>query len=281
MTAAEITSELEAALEEFRITPSRLALISPLQERKGERFSYRLEADDGRILKLRLLDSVDRATFLLEERARIEEAFAPALARCGRVLLEEWIEGQPLSPPDEDARAEEAGALLGRLHGMPLKPEVPAVFGTGEWIANAESDLELLAAANELDVDEVRSLRAEIIRLDPGSAPAALIHKDFCAENMVIDTRGRLRVIDNEQMVVEPAGFDLGRTFDRWPMSDDAWQRFLSGYRTAAPAEPRALAFWQIVATLVGARVRLQRDPARLLATLDRVRGFISGLSKG
>ena len=35
-------------------------------------------------------------------------------------------------------------------------------------------------------------------RLDPGSAPAALIHRDFCAENMLIDREGRLRVIDND-----------------------------------------------------------------------------------
>jgi aminoglycoside phosphotransferase (APT) family kinase protein len=82
-------------------------------------------------------------------------------------------------------------------------------------------------------------------------------------------------VIDNELIAIGPPGIDLARSFDRWPMSEAAWARFLAAYRSSAPAEPAALDFWMIVTILVGARVRLQRSPERLAATLARLRRLV------
>ena len=54
----------------------------------------------------------------------------------------------------------------------------------------------------------------------------------FRTENMLIDPRGRLRIIDNEWFAIDPAGLDLGRSFTRWPMSQGAWGRFRRAYRS-------------------------------------------------
>jgi aminoglycoside phosphotransferase (APT) family kinase protein len=214
-----MTPEIAAALAHFAITPRRVVLISPLRERKGSRYSYRVDAQDGRVVKLRQLNSSERARRLLQLRTGLEAAFAPALAHHGRVLLEEWIDGAALSDADAAARAEEAGALLGRLHATALDSAAHTTRSTSERSAEALSNLEILYAAGQLAPSVAAALRAEIARRDPGTARAVLIHLDFCAENMLIDTRGRLRVIDNELLMIAPAGFDLGRTFDRWPMS--------------------------------------------------------------
>ncbi len=275
----ERARDIAAALKQHGLRPRRVVLISPLQERKGRHFAYRVDTEDGCMVKVRHFGKPEEARRLLELRAGLEEAFAPALAQYGPVLIEQWLEGMPLSELDAEDRAEDAGALLGRLHAKPLGPDVPAIRSTRTWTEGAESDLEILARAGKLAPGEAASLRAEMLQRDPGVARAALIHQDFCAENMLIDTRGRLRVIDNEQLAIAPAGFDLGRTFHRWPMSDAAWMRFRRGYRSSAPAEPEAIGFWRIVAALVGARVFLERIPARLEASLALLRRFTEGKS--
>jgi Ser/Thr protein kinase RdoA (MazF antagonist) len=276
-TPPDVTPEIEAALEQLGLRPRRIVLVSPLRESKGRRCAYRVEVDDGRTLKARQLDSPEEARRLMELRADLEEAFAPAVARYDCVLLEAWIEGIELNELDAEARAEDAGALLGRLHARTLGPDAPATLHARKWIERAMSDLEILAAAQKLVPHEAATLRAEILRRDPGTVRAALVHMDFCAENMLIDAGGQLRVIDNELLAIAPAGFDLGRTFDRWPMSEDAWARFCRGYRSSARAEVEAIGFWKILAALMGARVRFQRTPARLDAALALLRRFIEG----
>ena len=276
-TLSETTPEIAAALEHFAITPRRIVLISPMRDRKGSRLSYRVDAEDGCITKLRQLDSAEHARRLLQLRAGLEAAFAPALGHHGCVLLEEWIDGTPLSEPAADARAEEAGALLGRLHARALDVDMPTTLSTRERRSRAISNLEILLNARQLTPREAAGLRAEIARRDPGATAAVLIHLDFCAENMLIDGHGRLHVVDNELLSIGPAGFDLGRTFDRWPMSDAAWARFCRGYGSSAPAEPEAVGFWKIYAALLGARVRYERSPQRLDAVLRRLRRFAAG----
>jgi Ser/Thr protein kinase RdoA (MazF antagonist) len=214
-----------------------------------------------------------------ELRAGLEAAFAPALARHGSVLIEEWVEGLPLTELDGDRRAEEAGALLGRLHGRQLGLDVPSRISTRKWSDGAESDLEILTTARTLTFAEAAGLRAEIRRRDPGEARAALIHLDFCAENMLIDRRGKLRVIDNELLSINPAVLDLGRTFHRWPMSERAWIRFFEGYRSSFPSEPEPTGFWRIAAALTGTRVFLQRSPQRVDESVALLRRFADGKS--
>lgn len=260
-TPSETPPEIAAALEHFAITPRRVVLISPLRDRKGSRLSYRVDAEDGRIVKVRQLDSGERARCLLELRAGLEAAFAPALAHHGCVLLEEWIDGAPLSESDAEGRAEEAGALLGRLHARALGVDTPTPLSTSERTSQAISNLEILCNAGQLTPREAAALRAEIARRDPGTTGAVLIHLDFCAENMLIDARGHLRVIDNELLTIAPAGFDLGRTFDRWPMSNPAWARFCRGYRSSAPAEPEAVGFWKIPCGAAGRARALRAQP--------------------
>ncbi len=275
----EVALDVEEALAQNDTRPLRIELVSPLGERKGIRFAYRVDTDDGRRVKIRHFGSDEHARRHFELRAGLETAFAPALARYRSVLIEEWVEGAPLTERDTEDRAEEAGALLGRLHARPLGPDVPSTTPTRKWRDGAESDLELLAGGGELAPGEVDRLRAEIRRRDPVAARLALIHLDFCAENMLIERGGKLRVIDNELVSINPAGLDLGRTFHRWPMTEDSWARFLKGYRSAIPREPEPSGFWKIAATLTAARVFLSRSPLRLETSIALLRRFAEGKS--
>jgi len=147
-----------------------------------------------------------------------------------------------------------------------------ATCETARWREQAMADLRVLEEAGTLTPAEVSVLGAAIARRDPGRARAVLIHQDFTAENMVIDRDERLWVIDNEQLDVGPAGFDLGRTLDRWPMSDGAWERFCLAYDDGGRGELATLGFWRIVVSAMGARLRLQRIPWRLDPVIETLR---------
>jgi Ser/Thr protein kinase RdoA (MazF antagonist) len=271
------TREVDDALAQLGIAPRTVELISPLGARKGRRWAYRIEARDGRVVKARQFENEDEARRVFEVRVGLEDAFAPVIARHRAILVEEWIDGVPLDEDESSERAAEAGALLGRLHAWPLAADAPRRFDTIRWRDGADSDLELLAAAEKLGSSEVAELRVEIRRRDPATGPAAVAHLDFCADNMLVDRRGKLRLIDNEMMSVAPPGFDLGRTFNLWPMSETQRIALRSGYESSAPHRPQATGFWRIVACALGARIFLERDPERLAASLAQLRRLAAG----
>jgi hypothetical protein len=262
--AARAESEIEAALDAHGFEPRRLVPISLFQgDNKGGRYAFLVECDDGRRVKARHLGDEEEARRLCELREGLEPAFAPVLGRRGAVLLETWVDGVDAGAEEAERRSAEAGGLLGRLHAMPLaggagRPQDTAPAGRG-----AERDSELLVGGGALSEAEAGSLLAELAASDPRSFSPALIHRDFCRENFVVDERGGLVVVDNEWFEIGAPGLDLGRTFHRWPMSRAAWERFLDAYEAAHEPVP-ALRFWMIAAALWGARVYLQVMPARL-----------------
>lgn len=277
IATSALSPEIRAALARFAFEPQRAVLLSPLGKKKGRRCAYRVEDANGRVIKAREFEDDENARRVFELRAGLEKEFAPALARYGPVLIEEWVEGVPLAEHDWETWAEPAGALLGRLHARPLPPEEPTTVSTRKWLDDAESDLEILGRAGKFAPEEAARLRAEIRRRDPVVSRTALVHTDFCADNMVIDVRGSLKIIDNEGLAVRPPGLDLGRTFALWSMPERTWTRFRRGYLSSAPAEPGATGFWRIVATLSGARLFLQRSRARHDESLALLRQLLAG----
>ena len=277
LLGAGLSEEIGAALAAYGLAAVDVALVSPLGARKGRRQAYCVTAAGGRIVKARRFEGEDEARRVFELRAGLEAAFAPALARQGAVVIEEWIEGSPLADAHWRVWVEPAGALLGRLHARPLPPGAAATVTTGGWLAEADADLAALAAARRIEGVWAEHLRAAIRASDPGTCRTALAHLDFCADNMVIDRDGRLRVVDNELLAIRPPGLDLARTFHLWPMPAASRARFHRGYLSAAPADPGAAGFWRLVAALRGARIFLGRSSARLEASLALLRRLLAG----
>ena len=93
----------------------------------------------------------------------------------------------------------------------------------------------------------------------------------------MVDPGGVIRAIDNEGMRIGPAGFDLARTWYRWPMSTEHWRLFISTYAHHADPE-KVLAqfpFWQIAAVAQSACLRLTRGTAHA----DLPVRYLTGLS--
>ncbi|MCZ7596746.1 MAG: aminoglycoside phosphotransferase family protein [Gammaproteobacteria bacterium] len=246
--------------------------MSPLGIQKGRRLAYRVDLRDGATIKVREYENEDAARSAFELNAALGRVFAGALARYGRVVVEEWIEGAPLAPDDEHRTIEEAGEILGRLHAS-FPQSSSGRVGTGRWRREAVVDLDLLLQAGCVQRDDADRLLGIVDETDPGEACTTVIHLDFCAENMVRDGGGALRVVDNELLCIGPRGLDLGRTFHRWPFAAANWSGFLAGYLLHA-GDPGAAPFWRIVAALLGARVFLQRCPERLPTAIEHLQSL-------
>jgi hypothetical protein len=242
--------------------------------------SFRLDLMDGRTVKLRQSISADRSrSYSLLVRDVGDPRLVRVLARRLDLTLEEWVPGASLeSTPIRGAHVTAGAALLGSLHAVervrarPVKETV----STQPVREALEADLRTLRDVGSIDEDRARQLLAAAAGHDPCVAAASVIHKDLCPENLVVDSHGALRAVDNEWMTIGPTGFDLARTWYRWPMSDPTWRTFLSAYARFVDPGP-ALAhftFWRIAVVSKSARVRVTRRlpaadvPLRCLAAL-------------
>lgn len=282
-TTSELDERIAVALVRWgararswlRVTGPRAALDT--------RVAYRLELDDGRVVKARRCSDEAHARDVWQIHRHVSiPGLARIYARDGRVLIEEWVEGTPL--PRADGTPEHvvaAATILACLHGAEqIGDAVARSMTVVERLAQAQRDLALLAERNALLRGQARTLRDALGRLDPGVAATGIIHRDFCAENMVRRPDGRICVIDNEGLAVGPLAYDLGRVWCRWPMPAAAWGLFLATYaaQRAQVLPDSSLIVWKIAATARSAALRLASDPGRLQEPLTRLRELSDAL---
>ncbi len=269
----ERRAQLEDALGSLGLAASAIEVLSPPAPAKRHRALYRADLADGAVVKLRVLEDDGAAAALFAHRVELGPAFAPAIGVRGAVIVELWVVGTPaIEVEPSPARAAEAGTVLGELHGRALGPATPSAG----WIDTARSDLATLVDDGCVTVAEATALEGLLATGDPGTFDPVLIHRDFCVENFVVDEGGTLRVIDNEWFCPGPAGFDVGRTRNRWTMTDAEQEAFDAAYRRTAGA-PADEALWGLVADLFGARVEHVWVSGRERPILERVRARAAG----
>lgn len=263
---------IAVAVRECGLELRRAWLLSPLGTAKGIRIAYRVETECGKTIKAREFESEAVAESICELRSVLAPAFAPVIRRSGCIVIEEWIEGSPLSGTDERSRLREAGSILGALHSQAI-PGGKQSLSTDEWHSSARSDLVQLSEAELISTATASVLAEKLADADPLEAAASLIHFDYCVENMLIDRRGQLCIIDNERISIAPPEMDLAWTFFRWPLAARS-QSFLEGYRSSAGSLPHAMNFWNIVAVLLGSRVYMRCAPERVAPAVALLRGY-------
>ncbi len=229
-----------------------------------QRASFRLRFGDGRILKGRLLDSnaiAERVEYLsqfLDHRH-----FPKVLGRRGCALLMEWIEGQPLTSvqcPPELVRC--CGALQGLLHSMlvPKEMHIEAHPREQDWQAKLEENIHEMVARRALGREEGKQVLELALRHAPASFALGLVHRDFCAENIVLGAHGQVYVIDNETLHIDAYDYDLARTWYRWPLNRLQRAAYYDGYnqyRTTADFAKYFL-YWAMVVLVEATVYRLR-----------------------
>jgi Ser/Thr protein kinase RdoA (MazF antagonist) len=173
---------------------------------------------------------------------------------------------------------ERCGRVLGALHRL----EPPAwsdlrIAGPEDLLGKLRRDIAILVDAGVLETGLGRAAVATAAAAAPLDAPAGVIHKDFCADNIVADRSGAPVSIDNANLTFGPLDLDLARTWYRWPMSARDWSCFARGYEASRPtAGFRAhLPFWAVVVLAGSASSRLRQRIGRHGEPLERLRTIL------
>jgi hypothetical protein len=263
---AFLETEIRAALEQAGIRVRSFARISNFHLTENGRSCYRIDHDHG-IVKARLLENEPTARQLAEFRRELSDDFVPIISQHGRVLIEDWIDGEALPDIPELHWLTTAGALLGDLHARPAIGHrmLHEVRTTADHHLAAQKSLRRMMANGALGEEDVARLERILQRYDPLQATYGLVHLDFCGENMVIDRTGRLRVVDNERIGLNSLCLDLARTWYRWALPAPAWDSFCIAYteRLPFPDPPDSLRFWKIETIAKSAELRLRAYPEK------------------
>jgi len=249
MLPHDVTEALAA--EGFPVRRSEC--ISVLRSPAEPRFAALVELQGGGRIKVRRVRDERRAAevFSLCRGLPVPE-LARIHLRSGAILVEEWIEGTPLqSLPADEACERAAAAWLGRLHSISSVNgvRVRSRQKTDPWREKAFRDLQQLVAGGVLDTGIGAGLQRGLAALDPGTTEIGATHLDLCPENLVLDSGGALRVVDNEWLCLGPLELDLATSWHRWPMPASHWERFVDAYSAARQTGTTTdrMAFWRIV----------------------------------
>lgn len=277
--------EVLAALAHAGMQPRRWQLVSTFAPKTTRCPSYRVELCDGRTVKARCLLDESRAEQTQQLRDAVTAgAFPPVLLRHGRVFVEPWVEGTPLSAGAvAEAQIAAAATLLAQVHAVEEVAglKVRSERATTEWLERTSARLELLAARGAITEDCFQTLHGAQRRSDAGTARVGVIHGDFCAENMVVDPAGDLFVIDNEDFALDALDYDLGLTWNRWPLPEPDFAFFLQTYARQARRTVGPLTFWKIAAVAKSAAFRVQLFPEGAPAAIARLERLAADLEAG
>ncbi|MBT8397257.1 MAG: phosphotransferase [Gemmatimonadetes bacterium] len=265
--------------------PMAMKLVTPLPSRggpasSGGRAAFRVEYGDGLRLKARRHRDLETAQRVLALRRFVASRHLPAMvASQGACHLTEWIEGDSPDPDDPKLLAT-AGALLGRMHQVDMLPEVQGYrFDYRHWGGRIRRNAEQLLEVGALSGAEVEVLLGRLERQAPSHSEPVVIHADLAPDNLVVSSGGELMLVDNENLAVDAPGFDLARTWYRWPMNESRSAAFLSAYREHGDPGPFLgfAEFWTMVVLLEAGHFRVLRDTPDATAPLDRLRALMAG----
>jgi GT2 family glycosyltransferase len=249
--------------------------LSPLAAPSLARGAWRLRFADGTALKGRALQTEAQADTVARLVASLEPgSFARVLARHGRALLEEWIDGEPLDKaPGGGRHLRACGRMLARIHlGAPAR--VAAVVGPAERHRDGLAGLVQRGALERAVAERADALAR---RYAPRHASTGLCHGDFAAENLVIRPDGTLCLVDNETLHLGPHDYDLARAWYRWPMSPAQWGEFLSGYGLERDTGPfrEHFPYWAVRALGDAAVYRLDGQMVEAAVPLERLQDLV------
>jgi aminoglycoside phosphotransferase (APT) family kinase protein len=281
---ARLGPDLSALVHAWPAPLASITEITGLPSSTRRRASFCVAFTDGTRLKGRRFETAERAAQVAGFLRRLRDGFPRVRQARGDAVLFEWIEGPVLDslhpiPADVLVRS---GGLLGSLHEIePTEPVPDPQSAAKERCAKLEQHIELLIAEHALDRARARALCAAALTDAPRFLDCGIVHKDFCAANIVL-REARPVSIDNANVAFGPFDLDLARTWDRWPMSAVEWRHFVDGYQRHRSVEwfLAHFFFWAVSALVGSAATRIRARSDRVCTPLERLRMLVD-LSEG
>jgi hypothetical protein len=249
--------------------------------------AFRLRFAGDLTLTVRRLGSLNRAGAVEYVSRHLNHAgFPKVLARAGKILLIEWIDGQPLHLADcGPALIRECAALQGLMHTLPVPSDCPyrPVETIYDWHSRLQAELGALVEATALEETEAQRAFDVAMKYAPSSYTTGFVHRDFCPENIVWRPSGRVCAIDTEALAIDAQDYDLGRTWYRWPMSPAERENYLQAYDSHRSSKDFLAHFpyWAFAALTGAAVFRLQKRADTRSLPISRLRALLRDLEEG
>jgi len=254
----------------------RLTELPSSNEARG---CYGLRFADGRKFKYRQLPTAEHAEMLQRLLSRLASPHIPRIVSshgCG--LLIEFVQGRRLQRHDQGPRLLEwCGAVQGQIHttdtdGLDLISWTPIIVEASELEAGIE-DLIGRGALEQAMGDDLLALATGEASLPAAGGDRGVIHRDFCAENILLEPSGRIHIVDNETVDVGPFDYDLARTWYRWPMGLRERAAYWKGYARYRDPSSFASSFarWAVTVLVESALFRLELGTPKFAVPLRRL----------
>lgn len=285
----------EAILRRQPFLPAlRLAAVEPLAGARAHSHSgtsYLATDAAGRRYKLRVCGNRLRARALARYVRGLPELLPGLVARSGRLVLVEYLEGhRPVTRQELVRRARDLGRLAARVHARSGALSPGGAAGRRlvalRWRAALARDLALLRRRRALPPEELGALRDRArAHLRRRGLPVALELDDQHKGNFVVrEADGDLRYVDEEGVRLAPLGMGLAtllKTAKRRFLLDD----YREGYGEEGDPERLDDAHVELLLLLdavrrVALRLRTGRRPDRLPDELGHLRA-IAGSAVG
>lgn len=238
-----------------------LTRLSFREDRTG---CYRLRFADGRIFKYRRMVSARGAETVERLISRIDAPNIPRVVdRHGAGLLIEFVDGGPVRRRGQTRKLlVETAALQGKIHlteAADLLAGEPPLRMSDEAV-DLGRRIDRLTARKAITRHEADRLTELAISQIPQECQIGVVHRDYCAENLLVSDAGDFYIVDNEAIRIGPFDFDLARTWYRWPMSPTEravyWESY--GEHRDLSSFSSSFLFWAIDVMVRSALYRLQ-----------------------
>jgi aminoglycoside phosphotransferase (APT) family kinase protein len=270
-------SDLLALIRARGVPVTKLTAITALPSPVRQRAAFAVDFADGTRLKARRLKSAQRADVVARLRAAVPADFPALVGRRGDAMLLAWVEGRSLASLKAIPAAvlRRCGRMLGALHARRCEEWVEGAPASAQALfEKLERNLELLIGAQLLEPDLAQRALAAADAKRPFEATLGIIHKDFCAENLVLGSDDSLVCVDDATLSTGPHDLDLARSWARWPMREVERAHFMNGYlEHRSPADfERHFAFWATCALVGSAATRVRSLAPGAHASIERLR---------
>ena len=246
-----MSEEIVNTCRQLGFTPLTSELITTFAQHRSGRKAHRVTTNANSVVKVRCLSEewrVERLCRMRNSTAGVR--LSPMLARRGRVMVEDWIQGHTLDHfPSEDDTLRKAASLLARLHSCRVDDSPP---GSGISPELVQERLDWLRHRAILEQSQLRALESVFENSSAWRGQRGLIHGDFCGENLVQDVDGEVWSVDNENLDLDFLDYDVGLSWYRWPLPPEQWKGFLNYYERFSQRTVSDLDFWKAVAVVKG-----------------------------
>lgn len=249
--------------------------------------AFRLEFEGGVAMKGRRMFSTSHARKVAYWIETLNDPMLPTiLGRHESALLLEWVSGAAIAPrsPFDSGVHGICAEFQARLHCTqdPVIKSTPPRFTMGELVTRFTDGCTLLHSQGLLDSASAAWLRG-LAEKHEISCATTLVHNDLCGENLVLDTAGQVRVIDNEGLGAGFAANDLARTVYRWHMDPDTERLYLRHYERVCAADEfrQNRTFWMARVLVESARYRMEGSNETMKLPLSGIQRLLDGSGQG